>query len=308
MKNVTLKPNSLRTAKATATLKMPADCATRLRENNVDKGNALEIARVAGIMAAKNTDDIIPLCHPLPLQQAEVRFDIGDEQVRIETEVQTIGPTGVEMEALTAASVAALTLYDLLKPHTEQMNMSLTNVHLLQKKGGKSHFRRQLKVPATAAVIVLSDTVAAGKKPDTAGASVRDSLEHAGFDIAAYEVLPDEPDQLRARAQHWIAEQIDFIVTVGGTGVGPRDCSVETIEPLLTTPMPGLMETARNFGQQRTPFAMMSRGVAGLAGKSIVATFPGSRKGAEETLAALLPGLVHLVEVCRDQQHPGGYQ
>ena len=128
--------------------------------------------------------------------------------------------------------------------------------------------------------------------------------------MAAYEVLPDEPAQIAARVSHWLSEGVALIVTVGGTGVGPRDKTIEAVRPLLVTELPGLMEAARNFGQQRTPYAMLSRGIAGLAGQnSVVMTFPGSRKGAEESLAAVLPGLVHLIKACRwGQPHRGGYE
>src|SRR5690606_37217700 len=184
----------------------------------------------------------------------------------------------------------------------------ITDGRLLEKTGGKSQFRRYLRAPLSAAVIVLSDSVAAGRKPDTAGRSVQVGLSAAGFEPVHYQVLPDEPTQLRDAVQTQLAQGIALVITVGGTGVGPRDCTVETVQPLLTTELPGMMEAARDFGQRRTPYAMMSRGVAGLAGDTLLITFPGSRRGAEEALAALLPGLVHLLEVCRaGQPHPGGY-
>ena len=122
-------------------------------------------------------------------------------------------------------------------------------------------------------------------------------------------MLPDEPDDLTAHLRSLLEDRPDVIVTVGGTGLGPRDKTVETVQPMLTTELPGLMEAARSFGQDRTPYAMLSRGVAGLIGPTLVATFPGSRRGAEETLAAVLPGLVHLVEVLHiTHPHEGGYE
>ncbi|ARB44478.1 bifunctional molybdenum cofactor biosynthesis protein MoaC/MoaB [Alloalcanivorax xenomutans] len=309
MKDVSNKPDSFRSARAQCCLRAPRDCIERLRRGDTDKGDALKTARIAGILAAKRTDELLPLCHPLPIHRAELEFELGEEQVTILAEVQTIGPTGVEMEALTAAQMAALTLYDMLKPHCRPDQLEITDGRLLEKTGGKSQFRRYLRAPMSAAVIVLSDTVAAGRKPDTAGRSVEEGLAAAGFEPVHYQVLPDEPDQLREAVQAQLTEGTALIVTVGGTGVGPRDCTVDTVQPMLTTELPGVMEAARDFGQRRTPYAMMSRGIAGLAGDSVVVTFPGSRRGAEETLAALLPGLVHLLEVCRaGRPHPGGYQ
>ena len=308
MKDVSYKPDSFRSARAQCRLRAPQDCIERLRHGDTDKGDALKTARIAGILAAKRTDELLPMCHSLPIHRAELEFELGEGRVTILAEVQTIGPTGVEMEALTAAQIAALTLYDMLKPHTSPDNLEITDGRLLEKAGGKSQFRRFLREPLSAAVIVLSDSVASGRKPDTAGRSVLDGLTTAGFVPVGYQVLPDEPDQLRQAVQAKLAQGMALVITVGGTGVGPRDCTVETLQPLLTTELPGIMEAARDFGQRRTPYAMMSRGIAGLAGETVLATFPGSRRGAEETLAALLPGLVHLLEVCRSgRPHPGGY-
>ncbi len=308
MKDVSLKPDSLRLARATATLRAPAHCIALLRKGETEKGDALKTARVAGILAAKRTDELIPLCHPLPIHRADIAYELKDAEVEVIAEVETIGPTGVEMEALTAASMAALTLYDMLKPYAKASELEITSTKLLEKKGGKSQYRRTLARPISAAVIVLSDTVAAGKKPDTAGESVRDALAQAGFTPVSYEVLPDESAQLAISVRAKLAGKTGLVVTVGGTGAGPRDLTVETLQPLITRDMPGVMEAARAFGQRRTPYSMLSRGIAGFAGDSFVITFPGSRRGARETLAALLPGLIHLFDVQQAMaSHPGGY-
>jgi len=308
MKDVSLKPDSLRTAAARAILRAPGHCIERLRNGDTEKGDPLKTARIAGILAAKRTDELIPLCHPLPIYRADIRYELRDSEAEVIAEVETIAPTGVEMEALTAASIAALTLYDMLKPYCEPEELEVLSCRLLQKKGGKSQFRRKLKVPASAAVIVLSDTVAAGRKPDTAGAGVRDDLAAAGFAPLSYEVLPDDAEQLLASVRAKQGLGIDLIVTVGGTGLGKRDITVDTLKPLLTRELPGIMEAARAFGQRRTPFALMSRGIAGFIGDTLLITCPGSRRGALETLAPLMPGLVHIFEICRhDRPHPGGY-
>ncbi|MDH0030192.1 MULTISPECIES: bifunctional molybdenum cofactor biosynthesis protein MoaC/MoaB [unclassified Acinetobacter] len=307
MKNVGMKPESYRVAEAQAILHAPAHCIQLLRDGNTEKGDALKTARIAGILAAKRTDELIPLCHPLPIYRADVDYDLHDDHVVILTTVETIGPTGVEMEALTAASLAGLTLYDMLKPHCEPEELCLDQCKLLKKKGGKSHFKRTLRQPVSAAVIVLSDTVAAGRKPDTAGKSVVDTLTEAGFDPIHYQIMADEADQLKDLVLE-LTKSYACIMTVGGTGIGKRDITVDTLEPLLERKLDGLMEAARSFGQKRTPYAAMSRGVAGFIDRSLVVTLPGSRGGASESMAAILPALVHIFDVCLDLPHPGGYE
>jgi cyclic pyranopterin monophosphate synthase len=308
MKDVSQKPDSLRVARATATLHAPAHCIELLRSGDTEKGDPLKTARVAGILAAKRTDELIPLCHPLPIHRAEVTYELADTSVRVTAEVQTIGPTGVEMEALTAASLAALTLYDMLKPYAEPDELHIEDCRLERKTGGKSHYRRTLSTPRSAAVVVLSDTVASGAKPDTAGVWLRDALIAANFGPVEYAVITDDAAVLGDLLGSLIDADTAMIITVGGTGLGPRDITVDTVKPMLDVEIPGIMEAARAFGQQRMPFAMLSRGVAGYVRDSLLVTFPGSRGGASESLAATLPGLIHLLETGRaGGRHPGGY-
>lgn len=307
MKNVGMKPDSYRIATACAELVAPAHCIARLASGDTEKGDALKTARIAGILAAKRTDELIPLCHPLPIYRADVEFELLENSVIARAEVETIGPTGVEMEALTAASLAVLTLYDMLKPYCEPHELLIRDCRLLEKKGGKSHYRRTLREGVAAAVLVLSDSVHAGRKPDTAGKAVTRMLEDAGFAPLLYRILPDEADQLEQEVRA-LCQDYACIITVGGTGIGRRDITVDTLRPLIERDMPGLMEAARAFGQQRTPYAAMSRGVAGFIDRTLLLTLPGSRAGATESLTAILPALVHIFDVCRDLPHPGGYQ
>ncbi|MGA8884669.1 MAG: bifunctional molybdenum cofactor biosynthesis protein MoaC/MoaB [Acinetobacter sp.] len=307
MKDVGMKAESCRTAVAAGILHAPPHCIELLRSGNTEKGDALKTARIAGILGAKRTDELIPLCHPLPIYRADVEYALFESHVEIIATVETIGPTGVEMEALTAVSLAGLTLYDMLKPHCEPEDLCLDQVKLRKKKGGKSHFSRVLKAAMPASVIVLSDTVAAGKKPDTAGQNVLQILQEANFDAIHYQVIPDSPEQLLALIEQQ-KNHYPLILTVGGTGLGPKDLTVETIQPLLKREIPGLMEASRSFGQRRTPYASLSRGVAGYIDSSLVMTLPGSRQGAKESLIAVLPALVHLFDVQKNIPHAGGYQ
>ena len=306
MKNITAKPETLRSARAGGTLYLPAECVTLLRERRTEKGDALEIARAAAMLGAKRTWELLPLCHPLPLATVRVDYRLEDAgRVHIEVEVEVIAATGVEMEALTAVAIAALTLYDMLKPHAGTA-LQISDIRLLEKRGGKSQYRRAAQRALSAAVIVLSDTVAAGGAQDQAGAAVRARLAEAGIEVRGYEILPDDPEKLGARLKHWLALHVDLLLTVGGTGVGARDRTVETVTPFIELALPGIVETARAYGQRRMPYAMLSRAVAGLAGGTLLFTLPGSTRGALESLEATLPGLMHVFEALDGTTHGRG--
>ncbi|HEY1157037.1 MAG TPA: cyclic pyranopterin monophosphate synthase MoaC [Arthrobacter sp.] len=136
MVDVSAKAETTREATATATVRTTAEVMQLLGTGGLPKGDALAVARVAGIMAAKKTPDLIPLCHPLPLSKVTVDFDLGPDAVTIGATVKTRGVTGVEMEALTAASVAALSVYDMIK--AVDKHAVLTDIMVLAKSGGKS--------------------------------------------------------------------------------------------------------------------------------------------------------------------------
>ncbi|MEZ5403352.1 MAG: cyclic pyranopterin monophosphate synthase MoaC [Bryobacteraceae bacterium] len=139
MVDVSAKTPTARTARAHAFVKMSAAVLEALPKN--PKGDPLETARIAGIMAAKNTASLIPMCHPLPLSHCDVRLKIEEGGIRIETTASTTAGTGVEMEAMTAAAVAALTVYDMTKALDK--GIEITGVYLLEKTGGKSgHYQR----------------------------------------------------------------------------------------------------------------------------------------------------------------------
>lgn len=307
MKDITSKFDTLREATAEAFVAVPPDTLQLLKERKLEKGDALELARAAGVMAAKRTWELIPFCHPLPITHVSIEYEFEDEGVRLRATVKNIAPTGVEMEALTAVSVAALTLYDMLKPHTG--DIEIRSIKLLEKRGGKGDYHDVLEPPVKAHVIVLSDSVAAGVKEDRAGKGVLNVLEQEpSVEVAGYDVLPDDPKGLKDLVQRLVGEGRDLILTVGGTGLASTDQTVEAVRPLIEREVPGIMEAARAYGQRRTPYAMLSRGIAGMIKNTLVITLPGSTRGAKETMDALFPAVLHVFYVMRKLPHPHGYR
>ena len=134
------KPATERRALARATVRMAPDTAAAVARGDGPKGEVIGTARIAGIQAAKRTADLVPLCHPLALSFVDVRLEVGDDRVEVEAEARTTGPTGVEMEAMTAAAVAALTVYDMVKGL--ERGVEITGLGLVEKTGGKSDWRR----------------------------------------------------------------------------------------------------------------------------------------------------------------------
>ena len=299
MIDITHKPSTLREATAIALVTVSdAATITALKEKRVPKGDVLESARVAALFGVKKTHELIPDCHPLPIEHAECAFAVGEQEIIVTMRVRTIYRTGVEVEAMHGASVAALTIYDMLKPIDK--GVAITGIKLLEKKGGKSDWKDRFDAPVKAAVLVISDSVASGKKEDKAGAAIVDRLISLGVELGAQAIVADEPEAIAMQVKDWAALGLDLILTTGGTGLSPRDRTPEAIAPILDREVPGIMEAARSYGQERMPWAMMSRGIAGMIGRTLVITLPGSTRGAQETMDALFPFVLHVVKV---QEH-----
>ena len=300
MKSVTEKNNTLRRATATGAVLAAPETIALMTANDLPKKDVLIVARVAAVTAAKKTPDIIPYCHPLPIDAVDVEFTVGDDRIDIVVSVEAIWKTGVEMEALSGVSAAALTIYDMLKPVDK--DLEITSVKLAQKKGGKTDFQRRAPKGFAAAVIVASDSVSEGTREDRSGHIIRERLQALRID-PTYQVLPDEAAQIEGALREHVQAGVDLVVTTGGTGLGPRDVTVEAARSVIEIEVPGIMEAARVYGQSRTPYAMLSRGVAGVCGKTLIITLPGSSKGAAESMNALFPAVLHAYGMIQGRGH-----
>lgn len=300
MVNITHKSNTLRKAIATAVVAVSSEATiTAINNNQVPKGNVFEMSKTAGLFAAKRTSDMIPDCHPLPIEYTHISFEVKGLEIHIFVEVHTIYKTGVEVEAMHAASVVALTLYDMLKPIDK--GIEIRNIRLVEKKGGKTDYKEATE-GLTAAVIVCSDTIAAGKKEDKAGKAILAHLERYAVP-ATYTIIPDEVADIQNHIKQAVNENTSLVLITGGTGLSPRDVTPEAVRPLLDREIEGIAETIRSYGQERTPYSMLSRSVAGTIGNSLVIALPGSTKGATESMDAVFPAVFHIFKMLKGGRH-----
>ncbi len=302
MVDITHKTNSLRKAIATAIVKVSKqETIDAITNKQVPKGDVFEFSRAAGLLAVKKTSDTIPDCHPLPVEYAAIHNTIDGLNILITVEVHTIYKTGVEVEAMHGAAITALTIYDMLKPIDK--GIEIGSIKPEWKSGGKTDFKNETTSGLKCAVIVCSDSVAAGSKQDGAGKSIIKKLEQYNLQTALYEIIPDEVETIQTKAKELSEANYNLVIFTGGTGLSPRDVTPDAIAPLFEREIPGIMEAARNYGQQRMPYAMLSRGVSGFIKNTLVVTLPGSTRGAEETMDALFPYILHVFRVAEGMRH-----
>ncbi|RIA09928.1 cyclic pyranopterin monophosphate synthase subunit MoaC [Flavobacteriaceae bacterium MAR_2010_72] len=302
MVDITNKSTTLRIATAQAIVKVSKqDTIVAIEQNTVPKGHVFAMSKAAGLLGIKKTPDILPDCHPLPIEYAGIDYDINGLEITITCTIKTIYKTGVEVEAMHGASIVALNMYDMLKPIDK--GVEIHHIKLLNKKGGKSDFKNRFREELKAVVIVCSDTISAGQKEDQAGKAIIEKLEASQISVSDYIIIPDEKDVIQDKVKHFEREGVDLIIFTGGTGLSKRDVTPEALNELIERNIPGIEEAIRSYGQQRTPYAMLSRSVAGTINNTLVLALPGSTNGAKESMDAIFPSVLHVFGILKGARH-----
>tara|TARA_R110002096_G_scaffold46455_1_gene123919 strand:+ start:7303 stop:8214 length:912 start_codon:yes stop_codon:yes gene_type:complete len=302
MVDITHKITTVRTAVAQAIVKVSKlETIQAIENDTVPKGNVFAMSKAAGLLGVKRTPDILPDCHPLPIEFAGIKYEINGLEISVIFTVKTIYKTGVEVEAMHGASVVALNMYDMLKPIDK--GIEIHEIKLLNKKGGKSDYKDTFRKDLTAAVIVCSDTISAGHKEDKAGKAIIEKLKSCNVEIADYIIIPDEKDVIQNKAKYYQEQGVDMIIYTGGTGLSGRDVTPEALIPILDRRIPGIEETIRNYGQNRMPYAMLSRSVTGTINDTLVLALPGSTNGAKESMDAVFPSVLHVFRILKGARH-----
>lgn len=316
------KPVTHRVAVATGEITVGSEAFALIRDRKLPKGDVLTLAEVVGIMGAKKAPDMIPLCHPMGLDQVRIITELDEKtsKVIVTCIASTYAKTGVEMEALAGVNAALLTIWDLSK--MIEPDLAMGNIRLLAKRGGKKGlWLNPAGVPAwvmeiiqpkpepllagrDAVVITLSDRAHKGEYEDKSGPVLKEILETYGARIADYRVMPDEMETIRTQVQDIIKSLAPaLMVCTGGTGVSPRDVTPEALAPLFDRTIPGVSELLRNDGANHTPLSWSSRAVAGVIGNTLVITLPGNPAAVREGMDALMPHLIpHLIRIIRGEK------
>lgn len=292
MVDITHKSVSLRKAiaEAVVTVSLPSTIDT-IVQNKVPKGNIFEFSRAAGLLAAKKTYEVIPDCHPLPVEQASIAHEISGQSIRICVEVSTVYKTGVEVEAMHAAAITALTIYDMLKPIDPKVEIS--GIRLLEKTGGKSDFKASFPENLRIALVTVSNTVMKGAE-DKPGNIIHAKLEKLNLKSVEKFSVDEEKSAIEKLSRKLIEDRFNLILFTGGSGLQPNDITPDVVKTLIDRDVPGIVEAIRSYGRQRRPQALLGRGVSGFCGETLLITLPGSPKGAEESMEAIFPTILHV--------------
>ena len=301
MVDITHKSNTLRVATAQAIVKVSRpETIQAIKEKTVPKGDVFSMSKAAGLLGVKKTPELLPDCHPMPIEFTGVDYTIDGLDVLIKVTVKTIYKTGVEVEAMHGASIVALNMYDMLKPIDK--GVEIHQIKLLEKKGGKSSYPIADVSYLKAEILVCSDTLSQGKGEDKSGLAIQERMRSYGVQTGEVNIVGDEVELIQSKVKE-LSQENNVVIITGGTGLSPRDVTPEAILPLLDKRLAGAEEMIRRYGQDRMPYAMLSRSVVGTIGKCLILALPGSSKGVSESLDAVFPSLFHSFRVLDGERH-----
>ena len=305
MRDITRKQITLRTADAVAFVACSATTIALIKNNQLPKGDPFGIAKAAAFLGAKQTASLIPHCHPVTIDGMSIQYHIlepnnpldeytfaSEYGVVIFGEAKSIGKTGIEMEILTGVSIAALTIYDLLKPVDK--NISIENTRLLDKKGGKTDKKKYFERSHQCSIIVCSDAVVEGKKTDVITALVNTTLLEFNANISKKMVVAQEALALKKAIEESVSRDDHFVFICGGTGQSNTDISAAVVDEITDKKLDGIIDAMRHYSLDRSGIAMVSRLAAGIKERTTIITIPGSSTGAQESLDAIMPYVFHL--------------
>ncbi len=301
MVDITHKSNTLRIATAQAIVKVSKqETIQAIHDKTVPKGDLFAMSKAAGLLGVKKTPELLPDCHPMPIEYTGIEYAIEGLDIIIQVTVKTIYKTGVEVEAMHGASIVALNMYDMLKPIDK--GIEIHAIKLLEKKGGKSSYPIADVSRLKAGIVVCSDTLSQGIGEDKSGAVIQERMQAYGLQTSDIQIIADDAEQIQ-NAVTLITKENNVVILTGGTGLSKRDITPEAVIPLLDKRIAGAEETIRRYGQERTPYAMLSRSVVGTIGDCLVLALPGSSIGVAESLDAVFPALFHSFKVLKGERH-----
>ncbi|HKY69897.1 MAG TPA: bifunctional molybdenum cofactor biosynthesis protein MoaC/MoaB, partial [Gammaproteobacteria bacterium] len=320
MINVNSKPFTNRRAIAQGEIKVTSKTYELIKTKTLPKGDAVALAEVAGIMAAKNVSSQIPLCHPINLDEVSIltQFDDNENTITVYCIVVACAKTGVEMEALAGVNGALLTLYDLAK--NVDPIISLHNIRLLIKEGGKQGlwlhplgipqaFETQIQSKQslafnniTVSLLTVSDRASQGIYEDKSGQVLLNYLKDQGATIKSQHLLPDNEALIVNTITETVrAQKPDIFIVTGGTGLGPKDVTPEAISAICDKLVPGIGEHLRLEGKSFTKRAILSRSLAGILEQTLILSLPGNPAAVEEGLLLLKEILPHAIKIIKGQ-------
>lgn len=292
MNDASAKPAAQNYAQAEGKVYFSKQAGEIILEKENLKNDIITTARVAGIQAAKRASEFIPFHHSKNLNWADLDFKIENETIVISAVVKAVTQSNLDMEAMTAVSVAALTIIDLCREHGFEAH--IRDIKMVPRETSKNMLA--VRSPQKVGILVISDRIMAGLAEDKAGQILKDGFKKAGYNSDNYTIISNNADTLIEKVQHWLEIDVELIITLGGNGIGPRDITLTSLEPFFDFRIEGIEQTLHSIAQLNNNGFYVERLAAGKIGKTLLICLPLDQSLAQNAMNALLPNIHQVFE------------
>jgi molybdenum cofactor biosynthesis protein MoaC len=290
MKDISNKNPTYKVAKAEGKLVLDKETVDLVRNNKIKAGNVIETAKNCGIIAAKKASDIVIHSHNTLIDFVKVTVDLSETELTISCLVKGVTKSGIESNALAGVTNALLNAADMLRCICK--TTVIQDIRIVESKGKGKDFTRKRVTPVKAAVLTVSNPLYDGKKKDNTTTQIVDFLKKHQVKTEYSVVLKEDEYILKSEIDNLINADFELIVVAGSVSLNSKGITPKVTKEIIDEELPGLSEAIRNFGKERTPYAMFSKEVCGVKNKTLVLNISGNSQGSIESLSALFPGLL----------------
>ncbi len=289
MKDISYKNPTYKYAKAQGKVVLDKETVFLVKNNKIKAGNVLETAKNCGIIAAKKTSDILIHSHSTSIDFVDIQTNLTETELVITCEVKAVAKSGIESNALTGVTNALLNAADMLRCICK--TTVIQDIKIVFSSGKGKDFVRKRVNPVKTAVLMVSNPLYDGKKKDNTTEQIVDFLKKQQAKVEYSVILKEDEDILKNEMEKLINDNFELIVVAGSVSLNSKGITPKVTKEIIDEEFPGLSEAMRKFGKERTPYAMFSKEVCGVKGKTIILNIPGNSQGSIESLSALFPGL-----------------
>lgn len=290
MKDISMKNCSLKYAKAQGELVLNKDVINLIKNNEIKAGNVIETAKNCGLIGGKLAANQLLHSHTSQIDYVNTEVQLTDDSLIVTSEVKAISKSGVESNAIFSVTNALVNAFDMTRCLCK--NAKISNIEIVESTGKTKDFIRKRKEPVKAALLIVSDVKFSGSKKDNTSEIISEFLKKQQVNVQISKIMEEKEEDLKNEVNNLVKNGIQLILLAGSTSLNSKGVASKVSKEICERSLPGITESIRKYGRERTPYSMFSDEFCGVIKDTIILNIPGNSTGAIESLSAIFPGFL----------------